>query len=309
MQNFLFSGKQESICAPYIYMKTKIFNLTSARCPGLKCSGRLTTARLPGKLAIIALALQLTCCGDSYSSRYTLEFPRAPQTWVSLLGEPHWRVEWFSPDGGNQTADILPGGSLQIELPATWANPVSAWPYWPSHNLITGLFMPAGALFPFDVSGNSLRLSWEAGPDAVFYRELSGFAELANSVTQAGDESKKKPANFDWLRFRELLQSENINTAARQNPWLVDWRFVAEKTIEANFDSRRLVPQTADPVSIPVPSGPWYGSSPFASPLAFAENETPSFPVRPGLNVWICREGILRVNGKTWMFTRLQQGI
>jgi len=274
--------------APYIYMKTNIYNLT--------WSGKLTF-RFPGlKWSVLALALQLACCGDRLTSgQYTLEFPQTPQAWVSLLGEPHWRVEWLAPDGRKQTADILPGGSLQVELPATWTNPVSAWPYWPGHSLIAGLFMPAGALFPFDVSGDSLCLSWEAGPDSVFYWELANFA---------GQDKTKIPANFDWLRFRELLQSEDINAAVKQDPWLVDWRFVAEKTIEANFDRRRLVPQAADSMNIPVPSGPWYASSPFADPLSFAEGEPPSFQVRPGLNVWICGEGVLRVNGKTWVFAK-----
>jgi len=263
--------------APYIFMKTNFY-----------------------KLLVLALALQLTCCGDNFTSgQYALEFPQAPQPWLSLLGEPHWRVEWFAPDGRRQIADVLPGGSLQIEIPVTWTNPITARPYWPGHNLIAGLFMPAGALFPFDVSGNSLCLSWEAGPDAVFYRELANYI----GQTKAGQDRSKNPANFDWPRFRELFQSEDLNAAVSRDPWLVDWRFVAEKTVGANFDRRRLVPQAADSMSIPVPSGPWYGTSPFAAPLSFAEREPPSFPVRPGLNVWICREGILRVNGKTWIFT------
>ena len=247
------------------------------------------------KLAVIALALQLTCCGDRFPSRYTLEFPRAPEPWVSLLGEPHWRVEWLAPDGRRQTEDILPGGSLEIELPATWTNPVTARPYWPGHNLFAGLFMPAGALFPFDVDGSRLCLSWEAGPDTVFYWELA----------QAGStDISKNPANFDWPRFRELLKSEDLNADVSRDPWLVDWRFVAEKTIEANFDRRRLVPQSAVSMNIPVSLGPWYGTSPFADPLSFAERETPSFQVRPGLNLWICSKGILRVNGNTQVFTK-----
>jgi hypothetical protein len=262
--------------APYIYMKTRFWNKSFFR------------------LAVIALALQLTCCGDSFSSRYALEFPRAPEPWVSLLGEPLWRVEWSAPDGRSQTADIPPGGGLEIELPVTWTNPVTAWPYWPGLNLFAGLFMPAGALFPFDVRDSRLCLSWEAGPDAVFYRELA---------QAGGGNSSKKPANFDWPRFRELLKSEVLNADVRRDPWLVDWRFVAEKTINANFDRRRLVPQSAVPMSIPVPAGLWYGTSPFADPLSFEEQEPPSFPVRPGLNLWISREGILRVNGNTQAFT------
>ena len=257
--------------APYIYMKTYIF-----------------------RLAVAVLVLQFACCEDRFPSGYILEFPKAPEQWVSLLGQPHWRVEWLDPEGRRQTADVLPGGSLEIELPVTWTNPVTARPYWPGLNLFAGLFMPAGALFPFDVIGNRLRLSWEAGPDTVFFWELA---------QAGGPDGSKNPANFDWPRFRGLFQSGELNKEVDQDPWLVDWRFVAEKTVEGNFDRRRLVPQAVDFVNIPVSAGTWYGTSPFAEPLSFAEGQPQSFPVRPGLNVWICREGILRVNGRTWVFT------
>jgi hypothetical protein len=248
---------------------------------------------------VAVLALLLACCVDRFPSGYALEFPKAPEQWVSLLGEPCWLVEWFDPEGRRQTANVLPGGSLQIELPVTWANPVTARPYWPGLNLSAGLFMPAGALFPFDASGNRLRLSWRAGPDAVFYMELAREA--------AGQGSSKNPADFNWPGFRELFQSEVLNKEVRKDPWLVDWRLVAEKTVAGNFDRRRLVSQAAGLAEIPVSGGPWYGASPFADPLSFPEGQPQSFPVRPGLNVWICREGILRVSGKTHVFTALAE--
>jgi len=245
-------------------------------------------------LAVAALALQFACCGDRLTSRYTLVFPQAPEAWVSLLGEPRWRVEWLDSAGRRQNADISPGGSLQIEIPATWTNPVTARPYWPGLSLFEGFFMPAGALFPFDANKSRLYLSWEAGPDTVFYWELARAAASRNS--------SQNPANFDWPRFRELFKSDVLDTDVSKDPWLVDWRFVAERTIEANFDRRRLIPQIAVPAEIPVPEGPWYGTSPFAEPLSSMEQEPLSFPVRPGLNVWICREGTLRVNGDIWVF-------
>ncbi len=243
---------------------------------------------------IIALALQFSCCGDRFSSMYTVELPEIPETWVSLLGEPHWRVEWLAPDGKKQSKDIPPSSTTEIEIPATWANPVTAWPWWPDHNLIPRFFKPAGAIFPFDVSEKNLRLSWKAGPDTVFYWELA-FANNQNAL--------KIPANFDWPRFRELFETGALNEAVVKDPWLVDWRNVAEKTIGANFDRRRLVPQAAETVTIPVSAGPWYGTSPFEEPLYFAEEEPPAFPVRPGVNVWISGGGILRCSDKTWVFT------
>jgi hypothetical protein len=245
------------------------------------------------KLTVVfVVVLQFSCCKDRFSSVYLLEMPQPPQSWVSMLGQPNWRVEFLDQNGTKQSKDILPGQNTEVELPITWTNPVTAWPYWPMHNITPYFFKPAGGLFPFDVSGKKLNLSWEAGLESVFYRELM----LSNS-----ENVKKIPANFDWLRFRELIKTDVFE--AVKDPWLIDWSNVAEKTINSNFDRRRLVPQTAVLQNIPVTSGPWYGTSPFAQPLSFSNGETPVFPVRPGVNLWISAEGILRINGKTWVFT------
>lgn len=248
-------------------------------------------------ITVIVLAAQLCCCVDRFSCRYVLELPELPVAWVSILGEAWWRVEWVDPTGQKRTAEFPPGTltGVTVEIPVTWTTPVTASPFWHSYNLLPGIFKPAGALFPFDVSekGDKLRLSWEAGPDAVFYWEL---------VFAYDQKSSKIPSNFDWLRFRELFLSETLNEAVLEDPWLVDWRSLAERTITVNFDRRRVVPETVELRTIPVPSGYWYGTSPFAAPLFFTEEQQPVFPVRSGVNVWISAEGILKVNGETWMF-------
>jgi hypothetical protein len=253
------------------------------------------------KLWALFLPLLFVCCGDFSPSSYSVVPPPVPSAWVSLLGEPHWRLEWFDKNGDRRMADISPGesgNSLEIEIPVTWANPVTAWPYWPDKNLSVGIFRPAGALFPFDADDGRLCLTWKAGPDAVFYHELA----LAHGVSD-GTLSVKIPANFDWPRFRGLFTEDSLNEAVRKDPWLVDWRSVAEKTMSSNFDRRRLVPQSVESVNIPVDCGPWYGTSPFSAPLLFEEGETPVFPVRSGYNVWISHSGILRCSGKTWMLS------
>jgi hypothetical protein len=250
-------------------------------------------------ILIAACSLFLACCGDLLNSRFVLDLPEAPETWVTLLGEPNWRVEWLDPNGQKRKADIPHGESLEIELPNTWINPVAAWPYWPACNLAPGAFKPAGALFPFDVTGKSLHLSWKAGPDTVFYWELAS----------ASPDNSRTPARFDWPRFRGLFETSLLNEEVRKDPWLVDWSYVAEKTANSSFDRRRLVPKSCESVNIPVSSGPWYGSSPFAEPLCFAEGESHSFPVTSAnVDVWISTEGILRSNRKTWIFAAWEQG-
>jgi len=243
------------------------------------------------------LSLFLACYREISPSEYTVVPPPAPEAWVSALGEPHWRLEWMDKGGKKRIADIFPRNGMKIEIPVTWANPVTAWPYWPDRNLPAGIFKPAGALFPFDAEGERLNLNWKAGVDTVFYWELA--------LAGGGQNSVKIPANFDWPRFRALFFDETINEAVRKDPWLVDWRSVAQKTINAGFDRRRLVPEAAESTAIPVNKGPWYGTSPFSEPMFFKEGEIPSFPVRPGFNVWLSSGGILHCSGKTWTLSPL----
>jgi len=248
---------------------------------------------------ILALAHLLACCADQFPSSYILNLPEPPSAWVSLLGAPHWRLEWINRDGQKQMVDYPPGscGGIEIEIPITWTNPVTAWPYWPAHNLHPNTFKPCGALFPLDAKNGKLRLNWEAGVDTIFYWELAH----ANNQNDS-----KSPSYFDWSRFRELFESETLSEAVREDRWVVNWRTVAERTISSNFDRRRIVSEAAQLKHIPVPAGTWYGASPFAKPLVFTEREQPVFPVRPGLNVWISAKGILRVNGNTWVFSEIR---
>ena len=252
-------------------------------------------------LLILALALFTTGCTEINPARYTLELPDAPETWVSLLGKPHWRIEWFDPDGNKQSVIILPdSGSIEIEIPVTLANPVIAWPFWPDRNLEPGLFKPAGALFPFDVKGAFLFLSWEAGVDASFYMEL---AQPAGEAYARDKNYIKIPTNFDWLRFRDLFKGDTLNGSVQKDPWLVNWRFTAEKTISGNFDTRRLVPEETQSITIPLKfNSVWHGASPFEQPLEFKEDEYMVLKVRPGINIWVTDAGILKISGNTWVF-------
>jgi len=273
-----FSSKLFRTPAPYIAMKNIYFKLT----------------------IILIVSVHFICCADRFPSSYILEFPETPEPWVSLLGKPHWQLEWLGANGKKQTRYCPPDRhkTIEIELPVTWTNPVTAWPYWPEYNLTPGVFKPAGVLFPFDVKNDRLCLSWEAGADTVFYWELA-FANRNNY--------SRLPANFDWPRFRELFKTGVLNEAVCKDPWLINWRPVAERTVSGNFDRRRLVAEPAISRTIPVPAGTWYGTSPFAMPIIFTEADIKNnggavFPVRSGINVWISEKGILRVNTGAWIF-------
>jgi hypothetical protein len=236
-------------------------------------------------------------CGRSLvDSVYSLELPDLPPSWEDLLGPPQWRVEWISP-GGKKERFITAGG-LEISIPQTWATPVSAGPFWPDAGISPGLFYPAGAIFPFDLSGDTLSLSWRGGVDAVLYWEL---AAAAQGAADSGS-PVRRPGNFDWPRFRELLKDPSIPEEVRLDPWTVDWKAAAVRFVLSGFDKRRIVPEPQKELAFPVPAGSWIGLSPFAPSRIFDRDEMPVFPAGSKTGSWFSSAGILRYNTETWIF-------
>ncbi|MCL1931525.1 MAG: hypothetical protein FWF55_06885 [Treponema sp.] len=225
-------------------------------------------------------------------SRYDVRMPELPPAWETTLGSPRWQVEWLDGEGRKQTATVRGSGAV-ISLPATWVSAVSAAPFWPDRGLGPGIFKPAGAIFPYDVSGKSLILSWQGGVDAHLY------GEFAAACGEAGQEANRLPWNFNWPRFRRLFDDPTLNEEIRADPWLADWSAIAAKIIQSGFDKRRLVPEARSEREIPVSPGPWIGVSPFSAPLLF--DDVPVFPVREKPDTWVSAEGVLRCNTETWI--------
>ncbi|MCL2762492.1 MAG: hypothetical protein FWD36_04700 [Treponema sp.] len=254
-------------------------------------------------LMIVSCAgLFLHGCGESPAdSRCMVEFPALPQAWQALLGNPLWRVEWLNDAGHKQSMEVGGSGGVEISLPVSWASAVYAWPFWPDAGLGPGVFRPAGAIFPFDVSagagGKSLVLSWQGGVDATLFWELARAYGAEQNVSTA---VPRLPHHFNWPRFRQLFDDPALNAEIRADPWLADWCGIAERIVQSGFDRRRLIPEARSGREIPVGPGPWIGTSPFAAPLLF--DAVPVFPVRPATDSWFSAEGVLRCNTEAWIF-------
>jgi hypothetical protein len=188
-------------------------------------------------------------------------------------------------------------GMVSIESGETWTGAVLAWPHWPGLGCGKGVFRPAGAILPFDCSGDRVTLSWQGGIDAFFYRELA----------RLGWGSSRGPDRFDWPRFRDLFSGGNAASSAplpeiRDDPWLVDWTGVAEKTIASGFDRRRLVSAYTGTISVPVPAaGPWAASSPFAKPPP--AGDLWELKTAPWVDTLVSPQGVLKVSrdGFVWL--------
>ena len=228
---------------------------------------------------------------------YVSVLPDLPESWA-LLGEPDWYLEWLDSNGLIRHKTIGKGERQQIDLFPRLVSAVTAWPFWPEKGIGKGLFKPAGALFPYDIDGERIILSWKAGLDAVFYSELA-IAEKKYPRQKV----PRFPSNFNWPKFRELFADEILNEKIIKDPWLADWRLIAEKTVQSGFDRRRMVPQLYTDLAVPVPAGYWYSDSPFAVPLFFAEGNSTVFPASDTGSTWFCSKGVLRCKPNTWIFT------
>jgi hypothetical protein len=234
--------------------------------------------------------LLLAACGGPLRPVYRPVLPALPPAWMELLGSPRWRLEWIDQEGVLRQWEG-PGGEFpKLSLPEEWTSPVLAWPFWPAWELPPGTMRPAGALFPWDVSGGRLLLSWRGGVDAVFWKHL------------AGAPSDHPPWHFDWPRFRELWANGNVPEEIRRDPWLADWKEIGRKTLASGFDRRRIVSRPVVDVVIPGFGGRWIGSSPFAVPLEVPPEGPLRLKAAAAVDAWISAQGQLKCSRDGWVW-------
>lgn len=226
------------------------------------------------------------CVNPVLPSRYTLEFPELPPAWTAVLGPPSWKVEWKRPDGTTERAFYDGNGKISAGLSHEWPNPVYAWPYWPG--LEPGKFRPAGAVYPFDVDGDRLVLSWRGGVDAVFYRELEEAAAAAVNARPL-----RRPRFFNWSRFRNVI-NKDIPPELCADLWLVNWKETAKTTISASFQARFVKAENRELVELQIPGdGPWLSPSPFREAENWRAGDTAAFPLGGAAETWVCPAGIM----------------
>jgi hypothetical protein len=150
-------------------------------------------------------------------------------------------------------------------------------------------------LFPWDTSGENLVLSWEGGIDAVLWKELA-------AVKRQDTKDERFPWLFDWPRFREIMESEDISDVVRQDPWVVDWKEVGRKTVESGFDRRRIKTMKFTAIEIPLIDGRWLSSSPFAPVLEPASGKPLALEVSDAVGVWVSAKGILKCSTSGWIY-------
>ena len=244
-----------------------------------------------------SLLLPAACRDGPIRPSYRPVLPELPGHWKENFGEPHWRIEWLGEGAKWQERSISPAGRVpSLSLIQEWTTPVIAWPFWPDHGLVPGMMRPCGALFPWDVSGDEIALGWEAGVEAVFWKEMAS----AERTTAAGE--GRLPWYFDWPRFRAALGGAETPEDVRRDLWLPDWKGIAQKTVDSGYDRRRIVSRKFLTLAIPGFGGQWTGSSPFEPPLDAGEDGLLSLKVWEIPDTWVSEEGILKCSASGWVF-------
>jgi len=247
-------------------------------------------------LLFFAFSMQFVSCGSSpLPGSYQVKFPERPPFWAEILGENQWRLDYYDSGGNFRQVEITGNAGVSIDILQEWPSAVLAWPCWPEKALAAGLFYPAGAIFPLDCKGKSIVLSWEAGADAYFYRELDK-AQSLNTGTN------RKPEFFDWKRFRSLLR-ETVPEELKADPWLADWKDIAERTVRSGFRQSYIRAEARTSTVITIPhSGPWLFASPFRPPEAWLEDEEVNLLLSPRPETLVCPGGRLSVSEYTWIW-------
>jgi hypothetical protein len=250
-------------------------------------------------LVLAVIGLPVSCRPSPLPEQFRVVLPAAPLQWTELLGEPRWRLEWYDPAGEFRSVELAGRGaaiSADIAVLAQWPNAVLAWPYWPEKALAAGMFYPAGALYPFDVRDESIVLSWAGGVDAYYFREM----DKARALNQ----SNRAPEYFDWKRFRALLWEEMFENEMQADPWLADWRDIAERTVSSGFRKALIKPEKRIATGITLPhNGPWIWPSPFKPALSGQKGEETLLPLGPRPESLVCPGGILCLsqNNQVWV--------
>ncbi|MDR3167411.1 MAG: hypothetical protein LBT93_05660 [Treponema sp.] len=248
------------------------------------------------------LILFAACDTGLSNASYDLEPPSLPALWLEILGPPHWRLEWVGPQGVRERYDAGPGDFPEVSLLTEWTVPVLASPYWPERGIIPGIMRPAGALFPYDAQKHRLSLTWRGGLEAWIYFEMAaGNAEGKAPVLKTPRQSHY----FNWPRFREFLEGQEIAEELRQDPWLADWEAIVNRILLSGFDKRRILPRSSEILRIPLSLDeaadmPWIGPSPFAEPLVPGPEGELRLPVGEGVDTYFSAAGFLRCTRGIW---------
>ncbi|MEE8441343.1 MAG: hypothetical protein V3S41_06450, partial [Spirochaetia bacterium] len=233
------------------------------------------------------------CTAPRQTVDVLVTLPDTPDPWVDAWGQAGYRIRWQAYATVSGAVDVEPGvKAVILELPKATVVPVLAWPVWEAGGPAlepTETMRPAGGVWsgdgawPDDEGGGGFHLSFENGP-AVF---------VLNSAAGRG---------ADVQAFNRVRLIEEISARLPDDPWLLDTDRIVRALCERSMRVSYIREAALTDVSLEVPDGTWYGTSPFGEPM---EGGLLDRSVRAGLTPYYDDRGrrfvvVIDEEGRVW---------
>jgi hypothetical protein len=242
---------------------------------------------LDSRLGLGLLSILLVCWSCAFDpeiDELRLRFPRLPDSWRETGADFRFELSYRDDSGKELRLDAAPGETRAASI-GRRAQVFVARPYVRGF-IETGILKPAGAVYPEEVSGRELSLTWEGGPGA----------ETAALLAKAG----YPIGSFDWRRFR----AEALARAG--DPWRLDPVSCARSVLEGGFSSSCLSPEPLVPTAVPLPGG---GLFPAGTILASGSPFAPAARCDGSASVGtFCRPGVQYLFNARWMIAFSVEG-
>ncbi len=233
------------------------------------------------------------CRGFWPTADLALCLPGPPAHWLAAFPDLGAVIELPAGEGKVATVRVERWGDpLEVSIPKEGNGPLLAWPA--IGDGAKRLLRPAGALYPGDLAttgaaGESIVLSWEAGPLAVLVAGL-------------------RLQGFDVQRINARRLREEM--AREADPWAWDLAAIGARLVDGTFSVDDMDPLPWADVRVTVAPGAWFLESPFQPPAAV---DGAGMLELPGLSfgahtllaagggmmaLWLGREGLVVMPGR-----------
>jgi hypothetical protein len=193
--------------------------------------GKRSTGRLAGLVLAILPVIPLSSCAlDTRVDRIILRFPENPPAWRGA-GNPRYELAYRDAAGSKIRLDSGPGDGIPITLERGRDQAFLAYPYMADY-LWPGVLKPAGAVYPGELAGDELALTWEGGLGASAARSLEGSGYPIGTV--------------DWRRIAAEAKKRV------GDPWAIGFRPIAAALLNGSFGMATLKPDALLPVRVPL---------------------------------------------------------
>ena len=201
------------------------------------------------RMATVTLAAAILGCAlPRQTVDVLVTLPETPEPWADAWGQSGYRIHWQAYATVSGAANVDPRSeTVVLELPKATVVPVLAWPVWEAGGPAlepTEMMRPAGGIW----SGGGIQLTYEDGPAAFVLNSAAG-----------------RGADVQAFNHERLIAE--ISLRLPEDPWLLDTDKIVRALCERSMRVDYIREASFTDISLELPDGTWYGTSPFGEPL------------------------------------------